>query len=303
MRIAADLESSTDVATTVRAAVTRLTAAGSATPRLDAELLLGHVLERERAWILAHPDEPIGADASDRFTALLDRRAVGEPIAYLRGHRDWRSLRVRTDARALVPRPETETLVDLAVADIARRLVADVRPLVGWDVGTGSGAVAVALALRFREAIALGRLRLVASDRSPQALELAAENLEVAGVAHLVDLACADLLEPAGVTLPRPDVVVANLPYVRTAELHAAGPWLAHEPRLALDGGADGLAVIRRLIATAADHAVPDASLLLEVGSDQAAAVAALAAPRIASVHRDLAGRDRVVVLRDPSIG
>jgi release factor glutamine methyltransferase len=275
-------------------ATARLRAAGSPTPRLDAELLVAFLHQRDRAWLLAHPEAEV--EDPSRLDGLVDRRAAGEPIAYLRGFKEWRSLRIRTDARALIPRPETEQLVDAAVAELEERLTRDAAPIVAWDLGTGSGAIAVALALRFRTAIALGRIRLVASDASADALELAAENLAGHGVADLVDLACADLLEPAGVSLPRPDVVVANLPYVPSAEVARAGGSLAHEPRGALDGGSDGLDVLRRLTADLRGRVANGATVLLEIGAEQAAAVTQLA-PRAATVvvAPDLGGVDRVV--------
>jgi release factor glutamine methyltransferase len=275
-------------------ATARLRASGSPTPRLDAELLVSHVTERDRAWLLAHPEA--GLSDAARLGALVERRAAGEPVAYLRGYKEWRSLRIRTDARALIPRPETEQLVDAAVAELAARLARDDEPIVAWDVGTGSGAVAVALALRFRTALALGRVRLVASDRSADALELAAENLAAHGVADVVDLACADLLEPAGVTLPAPDVVVANLPYVPTADVAAGEGSLAHEPASALDGGPDGLGPVRRLLSGVDGRLAPGATIMLEIGAGQAAAVHDLAPPGASvSVAADLAGIDRIV--------
>lgn len=282
------------VAVAVGTATVRLREAGSPTPRLDAELLVAHLADRDRTWLLAHPDAPSPDPLA--LEALLTRRMAGEPIAYLRAFKEWRSLRIRTDARALVPRPETEGLVDAAVAELAERLARDAETIVAWDVGTGSGAIAVAVALRFRAALALGRIRLVASDSCPDALELAAENLAEHGVAELVDLACADLLEPAGASLPRPDVVIANLPYVPSAEVASAGGSLAHEPHAALDGGPDGLDVVRHLLAMAPDRVAPGGTLLLEIGAGQSEAVRDLA-PREAalSVSADLAGVDRVV--------
>lgn len=268
--------------------------AGSPTPRLDAELLLAHVLGQERTWLLAHPEGAVPDDA--RYRALLERRADGEPVAYLRGYKEWRSLRIRTDPRALVPRPETELLLEAAIAEISGRMATNDAPIVAWEVATGSGAVATALALRYREALALGRLRLIASDLSPDALELAAENLAAHGVQSLVDLACADLLEPAGATLPRPDVVVANLPYVASDEVDARGGSFRHEPRIALDGGADGLSVLRRLMDELPDRAAAGAVVLLEIGIGQSAAIEAIA-PTGASTATvpDLAGIGRVV--------
>jgi release factor glutamine methyltransferase len=271
---------------------------GSPTPRLDAEVLLAHVLGTDRSWLHAHPEATVEPAA---FDALVDRRRDGEPIAYLRGFKEWRSLRIRTDSRALVPRPETELLLDQTIDEVVRRMARDQEPIVAWEVATGTGAVAVALARRFREALTLGRLRLIASDVSPDALELAAENLEVHGVAPLVDLACADLLEPAGATLPRPNVVVANLPYVPSDEARAPGRGLDHEPLIALDGGPDGLAIFRRLFDMAAERIAPGGTLLLEIGAGQADVLRSMAGPGApVAVERDLAGMERVVRIELP---
>jgi release factor glutamine methyltransferase len=282
------------VAEALLEARTRLRDAGSPSPRLDAEILLGHVIGRDRSWLLAHPEALV--DEAGALGDLLARRGAGEPIAYIRGFKEWRSLRIRTDRRALVPRPETELLAEVAIGEIADRLTANDEPIVAWEVATGSGAVAVALALRFRSALALGRLRLIASDASGEALELASENLEAHGVAGVVDLACADLLAPAGDFLPRPDVVIANLPYVPRAEVEAAAGSLAHEPRLALDGGPDGLDVVRRLRAELPARVAAGATVLLEVGAGQAGAVSELAPDSATiTVRADPAASGRVV--------
>ena len=293
-------ERTTTVADAIAAGSRLLRDAGSPTPRLDAELLLAHVLGRERTWLLAHPEASLDDDAA--YEALLERRAADEPVAYLRGFKEWRSLRIRTDARALVPRPETELLLEAAIDEISARMARDDATIVAWEVATGSGAVATALALRYREALALGRLRLIASDLSPDALELAAENLAAHGVQQLVDVACADLLSPAGVTLPRPDVVIANLPYVASDEVDARGGSFKHEPRIALDGGDDGLVVLRRLTVELPERAAPGAVVLLEIGIGQAEAVAGIA-PGGASVATvpDLAGIGRVVRIGLPA--
>lgn len=274
-------------------ATARLRAAGSPTPRLDAELLLGHHLERDRSWLLAHPEAAM-TDASG-FDALVTRRAAGEPVAYIRGFKEWHGLRIRTDRRALIPRPETELLADAALAEVRLRLEAG-RPVVAWDVGTGSGAVALAIALAVEDA----RLTLVASDRSPDALALAAQNLADHGVASSVRLVQGDLL---AADAPAPDVVVANLPYVASDEVDERRGSLGFEPRLALDGGADGLDLLRRLLADLPDRAAPGAVALLELGVGQVDAVRALA-PRGASVSvvPDLAGHDRVVRIELPTL-
>ncbi|MGH2382899.1 MAG: N5-glutamine methyltransferase family protein [Candidatus Limnocylindria bacterium] len=277
----------------------RLRTSGSPSARLDAEVLLAHVTGQDRSWVLAHPDAAVDEPAA--FASALDRRATGEPIAYIRGFKEWRSLRIRTDARALIPRPETELLAEEAMTAIAARLTRDTAPIVAWDVATGSGAVAVALAIRFRSPLAFGRLRLIGSDVSPEALELTSENLAAHGVDANVTLSCADLLEPAGGPLPRPDIIVANLPYVPSEEVAARHGSMAFEPRLALDGGPDGQALLRRLLDELPDRAAPGASALLEIGAGQADAVAAMApAGTSVSMVADLAGIDRVARVEMP---
>ncbi len=285
------------VATALAGGRARLREAGSPTPRLDAEVLLAHALGHDRSWLLAHPEAAV--DDPDAWADALARRARGEPIAYIRGFKEWHSLRIRTDARALIPRPETELLADAAIEEIAARLAADASPVVAWEVATGSGAVAVALALRFRPELESARLRLVASDISPDALALAVENLEAHGVAALVEVVMADLLEPAGGLLPRPDVVVANLPYVASHEVDDRRGSLGFEPRVALDGGPDGLALLRPFLASLPARAASAATALVELGAGQVDAVRSLAPPgATVTVVPDLAGLDRVVRVR-----
>jgi release factor glutamine methyltransferase len=280
----------------VRGAIERLRAAGSPTPRLDAEVLVAHVTGRDRAWVLAHPEAALDHDARSALSEAVERRSAGEPIAYIRGFKEWHSLRIRTDPRALIPRPETELLAEAAKAGIEARLARTNEPVVAWEVATGSGAVAVLLALRFRQAIGEGRLRLIASDISPDALELAAENLAEHGVAPLVTMALTDLLETAGGLLPRPDVVIANLPYVASAEVDARQGSLGFEPRIALDGGPDGLDLLRLLFADLPARVRLAGTALLEIGVAQVDAIRALA-PSGASVTvvPDFAGLERVV--------
>jgi release factor glutamine methyltransferase len=277
-----------------------LRAAGSQSARLDAEVLVAWALERDRAWLLAHLDEPIPAEGSASLDGWVRRRSAGEPVAYIRGFKEWYGLRLATDGRALIPRPETEQLVDAAVADIAERLVRDDRSIVAWDVGTGSGAVAVALARRFRAALALGRLRLVASDLSADALELASENLASHGVSQLVTVVLADLLEPVGAE-GHPDVVVANLPYVPSEAVASRFGSLGWEPAVALDGGEDGLDVVRTLLARLPDRLAADGCALLEVGEGQVepirTAILALPGRWTMTTERDLAGLERIVRL------
>jgi release factor glutamine methyltransferase len=274
----------------------RLRQAQSPTPRLDAEVLLAHVLDRDRSWLLAHPEAPMSEADADAYRALIDRRAAGEPVAYLRGFKEWRSLRIRTDARALIPRPETELLLEAAIDEIEARLARADDPVVAWEVATGSGAVAVAVALRFAVPIRAGRVHLIASDVSVDALGLAAENLAAHGATELVELIAADLLEPVDGAMPAPDVMMANLPYVATVEVDARQGSLGFEPRIALDGGPDGLVLLRRLLASLPSRVTPSASVFLELGVGQVESVRALApAGASVSVVPDLAGLDRVV--------
>jgi release factor glutamine methyltransferase len=273
--------------------------AGSPSPRLDAELLVAHAFGRDRAWLLAHPEAGLEPEATSALAAWVERRAGGEPIAYIRGFKEWLSLRVRTDRRALIPRPETELLAEAAIDEIAARMARDGDPISGWEVATGSGAVTLALALRFRTALALGRLRLAASDISPEAVELASENLAANGVSGLVALGCGDLLDPPVLPPPlQPDVVIANLPYLTTEEATSGAGSLRHEPRGALDGGPDGMDVIRRLLAQLPERLAVGGVALLEVGAGQARAVREQVSTHMAAevgTLRDLQGVERVV--------
>jgi release factor glutamine methyltransferase len=280
-------------------ATAHLTDTGSGTPRLDAELLVSHAFGRDRSWLHAHPDAVLDAESAASLRRWVERRAGGEPVAYIRGFKEWFGMRIITDSRALIPRPETELLAEAGIAEIAARLARDSKTVIVWEVGTGSGAIALALAQRFRAALALSRVRLVASDLSPDALELASENLALRGVAPLVTLAVADLMDGFGDGPMMPDVVIANLPYVNRSVVRSAPGSLAYEPSIALDGGPDGLDTIRRLLGQLPNRLAPGGVALLEVGNGQAAAVRELAGAlgiRAAiTTIPDLAGIDRVV--------
>jgi release factor glutamine methyltransferase len=287
----------------------RLRAAGSPSARLDAELLLADALGTDRTGVLAHPDGLAGDGPAARFAAALDRRAGGEPVAYIRGMKEFHGLALATDARALVPRPETELLVDLAIGEVAEVLGRAPRPAgtapVGVaDVGTGGGAIALAIAAALRRRGMASEVEIVASDLSADAVALARENAVAHGVADRVGVAVADLLPPAGETagllrVPmRFDLVCANLPYIRTGDIAGLPAPVRFEPRGALDGGPDGLALIRRLLAVLPDRLSDGGLALLEIGSDQAGAiggaVAALLPGWACDVVADLAGLPRV---------
>jgi release factor glutamine methyltransferase len=292
----------------LREGAERLSAAGSETPRLDAELLLGHAVGVGRTVVLAHPEAPVGADAARRYRADLERRAAGEPVAYLRGIKEFFGLAFEVDPRALIPRPETERLVELAVADVMRRLGAVARrpgaaPLRIVDVGTGSGAIAVALAVSLRRRSALDAVEILAVDISPDALDLARENAVGHAVADRIRFAAVDLLPVDGpVHAGHPDgvfdLVLANLPYVRRDVIPTLPRATSFEPVLALDGGPDGLEIIGRLLDRLPDALAADGIALLEIGADQGDAIVACLADHLpgwrCDVEQDLAGLPRV---------
>jgi len=296
-------------------AIERLRTSGSESPRLDAELLLAHALHVERTTLLAHPEANVGPEAAARFDDHVRRRAAGEPVAYLRGFKEFHGVAFAVDARALIPRPETELLVDLALAEIADRLVRAPRPpgtppLALADVGTGSGAIAVALAVALRGRGMLGEVEIVASDVAEEAVQLARENAVGHGVGDRVAVADADLLPPGGsgagllVVRDRFDVICANLPYVPSEVVPTLPVAASFEPRDALDGGPDGLDVIRRLLDVLPERVVPGGAVFLEIGSDQAAAILEAITDCLpgwdARVEADLSGRPRAAVLGAP---
>jgi release factor glutamine methyltransferase len=270
-------------------AVIRLDGEGVESPRLDAELLLAHVLGANRAAVLARPEQPLTPKALTRYRDLVARRAGREPLAYILGHREFFGLDFVVDRRVLIPRPETELLVEHALR-IARQCTP---PLQIADVGAGSGAIAVTLAVRLPQAT------VYALDASEGALAVVAENARRHGVAERVHCLASDLLS----ALPGPvPLIVANLPYVTSEEWKGLIPEIRdYEPQSALDGGPDGLSLIRRLLATAGGHLLPGGGVLLEIGASQGAAVTALAQEQLpqgrVEVYRDYAELDRVVVV------
>jgi len=285
--------------------IVRLRTSGSETARLDAELLLAHALGTDRTTIIAHTDAPVGDGAAERFRGFLDRRAGGEPVAYIRGVKEFRGLAFGVDGRALIPRPETERLVELAELEVVRRLVGVPRPLGApklrvIDVGAGSGAVLITLAVLLRRRGMLEEVELVASDASEDALQLARENAVAHAVGDRITFESADLLP--GTETRRWDIVAANLPYVRSEAMASLPVAASFEPRLALDGGPDGLAVIGRLLDQLENGLADDGVALLEIGGDQESDLRALAVERLpgwsCEVEKDLGGLPRVAVLR-----
>ena len=267
----------------------RLAAAGIEACGLEAAVLFEHAAGLDRAGVFARGREPVEQGAARRYELLLAERARRVPLAYLTGEREFWSLRLRVDRRVLVPRPETETLVEAALERIApgARVA---------DVGTGSGAIVIALA---RE---LGRGAYLATDRCASAIALARANAADHGLPG-IEFLVGDLLDPiAGRPLPL-DALVSNPPYIPTAEIDGLEPEVRDfEPRTALDGGPDGLALIERIIAGAPPLLRRGGWLLLEIGAGQSRAVRALLQRSggfdDVSTRRDLAGIERVVAAR-----
>lgn len=268
------------------AAVAALRAAGIATAALDADVLLAHVLGVTKEMLYAHPDTEMSHGAQRRYRELIDRRARGEPVAYLRGFKEFYGLRFTVDHRVLIPRPETETLVDAA-----RELIAG-RAVTVADVGTGSGAVAVAIAAHERA------VHVIGTDISVDALVVARENTLRNGVADRVELREGDLLAPIADPV---DLVVANLPYLRDDTLeHLVGERtsLAFEPRLAVTAGKDGLELIWRAASELHRVLTPNGAALFEIDPPFAEQVAHLLQYALGGETRvinDLAGEARVV--------
>jgi release factor glutamine methyltransferase len=304
----------------LRAATVRLAGApgpaADGTPGLDAEVLLRHVLGVSRGALYTHRERRLSDGEERRYAALLARRAAGEPVAYVIGAREFMGLSFAVDRRVLIPRPDTETLVERALALLAARAGAGPpaesrAPLRVADVGTGSGAIAVAVAALAPAGVAL---RVVAVDRSAPALAVARENAR-----RLLSGAAGRATEARGATrrvgvefvqgslltaLRGPfDLVLANLPYVPAGDVPGLAQGVAgFEPHLALDGGADGLDLYRALLGDLGAKLATRAAVLLECDPRQAPALSALVAAALPGaergVRRDLAGRDRVVEAR-----
>jgi len=246
-----------------------------------------HVMESSRARLLAHPERSLTSAQVTRYGKLVDDRASGCPLPYLTGEIEFYGLDIEVTPEVLIPRPETEILVDLAL---------ERRPKAVVDVGTGSGCIAVALAAHLPEAAVYG------IDISPAALAVARRNAERHGVGERVRLIAGDLLDRR----PGPvDLIVSNPPYVSADEWASLPPSVRdHEPRLALDGGPDGLEVVRRLISQSQGLLKPGGALLIEIGAAQGDAARKAAETFFPEngtsirIHPDLAGRDRVLEIQ-----
>jgi release factor glutamine methyltransferase len=262
---------------------------GVETARLDAELLLAHVLGLSRVELYTNYDRPLAKDEVDRFRDLLRRRVMREPVAYIVGRREFWSLDLDVDRRVLIPRPETEILVEAALGILRAASAKDV-----LDLGTGSGAIAVALAVELPAA------RIVATDVAAAALEVAPRNAAKHAVAERIEFRQGDLFDAVRAD-ERFDLIVSNPPYCRQRELAGLEPEVRQwEPAGALVSGSDGMDVTRRIVARAAEFLAPGGWLLLEVGT-QADDVRDLLGTfewRDPRCFNDLAGRPRVIGAR-----
>jgi len=259
--------------------------ARSGLERLDAHVLLAHALGVDRAWLVAHTSDECATERYTSFTALAARRSAGEPVAYLTGTREFWGLSLAVDRRVLIPRPETETLVEQALG----ALPADRHAFV-LDLGTGSGAIALALAHERPRAV------VVASDNSAEALAVARANAERLNLAN-VRLLQSDWYDGLPAQPARFDLIASNPPYVAANDPHLREGDVRFEPVGALGAGADGLDALRIVVRGAPARLAADGVLLVEHGFDQAVAVRALMVDsgfsEIATL-RDLAGLERV---------
>lgn len=275
----------TTVANAIRAAAERLSGDEA---RMEAELLLAHALERPRSWFYAHSGDVLGPRDSEAFERLLQRRDDGEPVAQITGHRGFWSLDLAVTRDTLIPRPETELLVELALERLPRD-----QPRRVLDLGTGTGAIALAIASERPKA------SVTAVDASEAALEVARDNARDANLP--VRLLASDWY--AAVAGERFDVIASNPPYIAEGDPHLGQGDLRFEPRSALASGVDGLDAIRVIVREAGAHLLPGGWLLVEHGYDQGAAVRALfTAAGLDSVatERDLEQRERVTLGHQP---
>jgi release factor glutamine methyltransferase len=262
-------------------------------PEIEAEVLLRHVLQLDRAYLFLRLPDQLTAEQEAEFQRLIERRLAHTPSAYLTGRREFYSMSFAVGPGVLIPRPETEHVVEAAL-ELGAALLEERGRATLVDVGTGSGAIALAVARR------LPGLRVLATDSSPAALAIADLNAKRLRLAGRVTFLPSDLLDPVRGPV---ELVAANLPYIPTAVWATLPPEIRdHEPRQALDGGPDGLRVIDRLLAQLPTHLTPGGAAILEIQYDQADALRALVAERLpgaaVEVRPDLAGHDRVAIIR-----
>lgn len=286
-----------DVATLLEQTADRLRGVTD-TPDLDAQVLLAHLMGKARTWLAAHPETPLSdlqqAAVEEAVSTLMD----GAPLPYVLGHWEFFGLDFKITPDVLIPRPETELLVEQAILWLQSRPTTAHSALRAADVGTGSGCIAVSLAKQ------IGDLRVLATDLSLPALKVAHHNAIHHGVASRVDFVQCDLLPPHPYPLPTEshfDVICANLPYIPSTTLERL-PVYGREPTLALNGGGDGLDPIRQLLKIAPEWLAPNGLILLEIEAGQGVAAVSLAYDAFdhatINLRRDLAGKERLVAIR-----
>ena len=287
-----DLRSEQKIAVSEALEWGRSALSSSPTPSLDAQVILAHTLGRRRSWVLAHGGDCLDADEHRAYVELIQRRANGEPVAYIRGHVEWFGLELEVTPEVLIPRAETELVAERAI-ELAREKQAH---LVA-DIGTGSGAIAIA------RATSLPTVRIYAVDSSPAALRVAASNVARHNVAGQVSLVNGSLLTPLR---KEPDLIVANLPYVATEHLASLDRSVRYEPLDALSGGADGLELYAKMFDQMAQKGwAPD--VVCEIDPRQPSDMRALVNGAFPGARigllTDYAGRDRIVEVRQPASG
>ena len=280
-------------------AVERLSTAGIDSPRLDAEVLLADCLNLSREQLLVFGERTVPPEVARQFNGLVERRLQREPVAYIIGKQEFWSLDFAVSPDVLIPRSDTERLVEVVLSCAAK--LSSGKPLRIAELCTGSGAVAISLARELRSA------QIDATDISPAALAIARRNAEAHEVSAQMRFLAGDLFRAlASIPATRFDLIVGNPPYVRRREIATLAPEVSRwEPFAALDGGVDGLNFYRRIVATAPEHLAEPGVLVLEIGADMASAVANLCArsfKRI-EVFQDYAGRDRVITARGKTLG
>jgi len=279
------------IAEVLAAAQTKLTLAANTEAKLETQLLMQHVLKVNRAWVIAHENDTLSPDTQAKFEALLLRRLQGEPMAYILGEREFYGLALQVTPATLIPRPDTETLVEAALAKIPQNH--DVRVL---DLGTGSGAVALAIARHRPQA------HIVATDAASAALVVAKHNADRLQIPNM-EFLLSDWF--SAIEHRRFDVIVSNPPYIEQNDVHLSQGDLRFEPFTALASGVDGLDDIRSIVGQCLTHLKPQGWLMLEHGYNQAEAVSdlmsAVGLVDVATI-RDLGGNNRVTMGKNPLI-
>ena len=256
----------------------------SDTPGLDAQVVLARLFGKPRSWVMAHPEAPLTGNRSIALDGLVARLEAGEPLPYVLGRWEFFGLEFEVTSDVLIPRPETELMVERAIAWL--QMHPDCRHAA--DIGTGSGCIGIALSVNVPD------LRVAATDISPQALEVARRNAVKNGVSEQMEFLCQDLFPADG----EHNLIIANLPYIPTNTLCRL-PIYGREPTVALDGGVDGLDLIHRLLVEVPDRLLPGGLLLMEIEASEGPAVLSLAYDVFAEaeihLHKDLSGHERIL--------